>query len=207
MIDNYSKLTIGKYLEVRDIIEEGLEEIEQQAALIAVLNDMDVEDVLDLPLGTYHKLLQSIAFLLELPSPRQAPPTKYKIGGMELESMLNISDMSVAQFIDYQTFLKDTDKYLVEMLSVFLIPKGKKYNDGYDIIEVQNVIRDNLSIIDALSLSAFFLQWYQALTKATVTFLVRKMKRLMRKEKNMELKEKYQQAITHLEQSGLGLQQ
>jgi hypothetical protein len=31
------------------------------------------------------------------------------------------------------------------------------------------------------------------------------MKRLMRKEKNLEMKKKYQEAIAHLEQSGVGL--
>lgn len=205
MIDNYSKLTIGKYLEVRDIIEEGLEEIEQQAALIAVLNDMDVEDVLDLPLGTYHKLLQSIAFLLELPSPRQAPPTKYKIDGVEYDVMLNIQDMSIGQYIDYQTYLKEGDKYIAELLSVFIIPKGKKYNDGYDIIDVQKKIKNSLSIVDAVTLSAFFLTLSEALINSTVRYSIKRMKRLMRKEKDLEVKKMYQEAIAHLEQSGVGL--
>lgn len=205
MIDNYSKLTIGKYLEVKELLSEDMDALEQQASLIAVLNDMDAEDVLDLPLGTYNKLLQSLGFLMELPKPRQAPPTKYKIDGIEYDVMLNIQDMTIAQYIDYQTFLKEGDKYIVELLSVFIIPRGHKYNDGYDIADVQKKIREKLSIIDAVTLSAFFLNLSQALISSTVRYSIKRMKRLMRKEKNLEMKKKYQEAIAHLEQSGVGL--
>lgn len=205
MIDNYNKLTIGKYLEVKELLSEDMDALEQQASLIAVLNDMDAEDVLDLPLGTYNKLLQSLGFLMELPKPRQAPPTKYKIDGIEYDVMLNIQDMTIAQYIDYQTFLKDGDKYIVELLSVFIIPRGHKYNDGYDIADVQKKIREKLSIIDAVTLSAFFLSISQALISSTVRYSIKRMKRLMRKEKNLEMKKKYQEAIAHLEQSGVGL--
>lgn len=205
MIDNYNKLTIGKYLEVKELLSEDMDALEQQASLIAVLNDMDENDVLDLPLGTYNKLLQSLGFLMELPKPRQAPPTKYKIDGIEYDVMLNIQDMTIAQYIDYQTFLKDGDKYIVELLSVFIIPRGHKYNDGYDIADVQKKIREKLSIIDAVTLSAFFLSISQALISSTVRYSIKRMKRLMRKEKNLEMKKKYQEAIAHLEQSGVGL--
>ena len=205
MIDNYNKLTIGKYLEVKELLSEDMDALEQQASLIAVLNDMDAEDVLDLPLGTYNKLLQSLGFLMELPKPRQAPPTKYKIDGIEYDVMLNIQDMTIAQYIDYQTFLKEGDKYIVELLSVFIIPRGHKYNDGYDIADVQKKIREKLSIIDAVTLSAFFLSISQALISSTVRYSIKRMKRLMRKEKNLEMKKKYQEAIAHLEQSGVGL--
>lgn len=34
--------------------------------------------------------------------------------------------------------------------------KGKKYNQDYDVIEVQNALRQHLSVVDAVSLFAFF---------------------------------------------------
>lgn len=205
MIDNYNSLTIKKYLDIKEVLEMNTDEVEQQAELIAILNDMDVEDVLELPLGTYHRLVQSLGFLTELPSPRQAPPTKYKIDGVEYDVMLNIQDMTVAQYIDYQTFLKEGDKYIVELLSVFIIPKGKKYNEGYDIIEVQKKIRNTLSVVDAVTMSTFFLTLFQALISNTVRYSIKKLKRMMRKEKNLEIREKYKEAITALQQSGAGL--
>lgn len=204
MIDCYEKLSIGKFQDVQEILKTTDNEMEVKVELVAALNDMVTEDVLDLPLTTFNHLLQGIGFLFEEPKNRQVLP-KYNLGGMELETMLDIHNMTTAQFIDYQTYIRDTDKYLVEILSVFLIPKGKKYCDGYDIIEVQNVIRENLSVVDAVSLSAFFLEWYKSLLKATHNSLVRRMKKMLKKEKNKEVREKLMETITHLERSGNGL--
>lgn len=204
MIDSYEKLTIKKYKEIMVIINGQETEYVKNVQLVAALNDMDVEDVEDLPIGTFNTLLQSTVFLYEEPKQRMICD-KYKLGGMELEVMLNLQKMNVAQYIDYQTYVKDTEKYLVEILSVFLIPKGKKYCEGYDVIEVQKVIEDNMSIVDAISMSAFFLALYQSLIKTTVTFLTKKMKRMKRKEKDLRVIAKLEEVIANLEDVGVGL--
>lgn len=207
MIDSFNKMTIKVYREVKEIIENYANadnDYQMKVELIAVLNDMEEEDVLDLSLTTFNVLVQSLGFLYETPQKR-IPLTKYKLGGIELETMMDIHTMTAGQFIDYQTYVKDVDKYLAELLSVFLIPKGKKYNDGYDITEVQRVINENLSIVDAMSLSAFFLEWYKSLLKVTVSCLSKKLTKMMKKEKNKEIQEKYKQALEHLEKSGDGL--
>lgn len=203
MIDSYEKLTIGKYLEIKEILDNTTSEIDTNVQLLCALGDYDEETVLDLPLAGFNRLIQGTAFLMEQPKKRMVL-TKYNLGGMVLETVMDVQSLTTGQFIDYQTFVKD-EKYLVELLSCFLIPKGCKYNKDYDIIEVQKVIRDNLSIVDAISLSSFFLSWYQALSKATVTSLIRRMKKMMRKEKNEETKKKIQEVITNLEISGDGL--
>lgn len=205
MIDCYEKMTIGTYQEVQAILNSTEDDMEIKTELVALLNNMEVDDVLELPLTTFNHLLQGIGFLFEMPKTRQVL-TKYKLGGMELETMTDIHNMTAGQFIDYQTFIKDTEKYTVELLSIFLIPKGKKYNDGYDIIEVQNIIRDNLSIVDAISLSAFFLEWYKSLSMATLNCLKKKMKKMLKKERNQEAKAKMEEALILLEKSGDGLQ-
>lgn len=203
MIDCYEKMSIGKFQETREILKKIEDFNELKIELVAILNDMETDDVLDLPLTTFHHLLQGIGFLFEEPKKRQVL-TKYNVGGVELETMTDIHNMTAGQFIDYQTYIKDTDKYIVEILSVFLIPKGKKYGD-YDIIEIQKLIKDNLSIVDAVSLSAFFLKWYQSLLMATKNYLTRKMKRMMKREKNKEVREKMMEALALLEGSGNGL--
>lgn len=205
MIDNYNSLTIKKYLDIKEVLEMNTEEIDKQVSLIAILADMDENDVYNLPLPEFQELNEKTAFLNELPKARNYPKTKYKLGGLELETVLDMRDVTAGQYIDYQTFVKDTDKYLVELLSVFLVPKGKKYNDGYDILEVQNAIRENLSIVEAISMSAFFLMLCESLIKATVQSSIKKLKRMMRKEKDKKVKAEYQKAITALEQSGAGL--
>lgn len=204
MINNYNDVTIEKYQEIKSILESGFDEAETQIKLVAVLNDMDEDEVGNLSLAEFHNLNTNLLFLTEVPQ-QKIVATKYKLGKYELETMLNIQDMTVSQYIDYQTFVKDTDKYLVELLSIFLIPKGKKYNEGYDIIEIQKTIRENLSIVDAISLAGFFLLWYQSLTKATLSSLTRRLKKMKRKMKNQEEIQKMEEAIANLERSGDGL--
>lgn len=154
MIDNYNKLTIGKYQEVLEAIRDYEDEHERNTALIAVLCDEEPDEVLNLSLSEYKARVDGLRFLLE--EPVQAPiKNRYRIGNMELDLCADLSKLTAGQYIDYQTFIKDVENNMVELLSVFLIPKGKKYGD-YDMGEVHEAIRENLSICDALGLSAFF---------------------------------------------------
>ncbi|MEE1226082.1 MAG: hypothetical protein UHM08_03155 [Bacteroidales bacterium] len=158
-----------------------------------------------MPLMRFNNFLQCTGFLYE-DMPKRIVATKYVLGGSHFNVMLNIEEMTAAQFIDYQNYIKDIDKNIVQLLSIFLIPKGHKYNDGYDMVEVQKAIRDNLCIIDASAMAAFFLEWYNGLLTATVRSLTKRMKKMMKKETNQETIEKMKEAITLLEKSGNGLQ-
>lgn len=203
MIDNYNKLTIGKYLELVEIIDDDtLADIDKNVELIALLDDKEVDMIYDLPLAEFNDKIQKTAFLYEEPKPLQVS-TVYKLADMELEACLNINDLTTAQFIDYQTYVKDKNK-MVELLSVFLVPKGHKYNKDYDVFEVQKIIRDNMPITQAMGLSDFFLLLYKSLLKASLISSTKKLKKMMRKEKDLKKKEMMRQAIQGLQLNGLG---
>ena len=203
MIDNYNKLTIGKYLELIEILEDDtLADIDKNVEIIALLDDKEVDMIYDLPLPEFNDKIQKTAFLYEEPKPLQVS-TVYKLGDMELEACLNINDLTTAQFIDYQTYVKDKNK-MVELLSVFLVPKGHKYNKDYDVFEVQKIIRDNMPITQAMGLSDFFLLLYKSLLKASLISSTKKLKKMMRKEKDLKKKEMMRQAIQGLQLNGLG---
>lgn len=205
MIDNYNDITIEKYQEIKAIIDgEEVDEYSTNIKLVAALSDMTEDEVGNLELKDYKVLNEKLIFLTEMPVKKMVAD-KYKIGGYEFVTVLNVEKMTVSQYIDYQTFVKDVDKYLVELLSVFLIPKGKKYNEGYDIIEVHKAIKENLSIVDAMSLAGFFLLLYQSLTKATVSSLIRRMKKMKKKAKNQEEIAKLEEVIANLGIVGDGL--
>ena len=93
---------------------------------------------------------------------------EYTIKDKTFKAVLEIKDIKAAQYIDFQSYMKNYK--LQNVLSIFLLPieYGKSrifhrrtkrvlaYNDGYDIIEVQNLIYENFKIGDALALSGFF---------------------------------------------------
>lgn len=200
MIDSYDKLTIGKYLEIKDVINSDMDGIDKNVELICILGDYDEDTVLELPVISFNRLLQSTGFLYEECKPNKIS-TKYRLGNTVLETTIDLNKMTTSQFIDYQTFIKD-ERYMIDLLSVFLIPEGRNYNDGYDIGEVKKVIRDNLNIRDAMGISAFFLLLFQSLFRSTATCSIRKLRKMMRKEKDMKVKKMYQKAIENLEASG-----
>lgn len=204
MIKSWKELSIGKLMEIRDIQND--EAIDGQytmtVAMMSVLSDIPEDDLYDLKLEEFSKMTSDMQFLMQ-PVPKVAVCDKYKIGGYELVLVKDLKDLTASQFIDYQTFIKDADRYIVELLSIFLIPKGKKYCKDYDIAEVQRVIRENLSVADAESITAFFLLSFKVLYKSMQIYLTKKLKK-MKKTMRMEEAQRIQEAIVNLERSGVG---
>lgn len=211
MIDNYNKLSIGKFMEIQDIDFTGMEEIDIQVSLIAILNDMTKDEVMDLPLNDYKDCVRKLKFLATKPEPKTKIPKAVKLDGKEYTVIKDIKEMTAGQYIDYQNYLSHKEnKYLPHILSCFIIPKGEKYGDS-NLMEIIEIIKTELPIGIALNMSAFFLKKWESLTKGTLTYLGLKMKWMMRKEKNQEVKKKMQMAIKNLTtlrnsiDSGVGL--
>ena len=59
------------------------------------------------------------------------------------------------------------------MLSCFLVPRGKEYNEGYDILDVHNAIREEMSVAEVLALLAFFFKSWEKLIRSTLTSSIR----------------------------------
>lgn len=179
MITSYKDLTIGKFQELRAI--DATEPIDAQVAMISILADMDENVILDLPLNEYTKMVNGLDFLSKEPVITNKLPKSIKIKGNEYSVLKKVEDMTAGQFIDYQNYLADLENNLDFILSCFLIPKGKKYSNGYDVAEVAADIKEHLPIETALSMSAFFLKKWQSSTYAMLTYLDWKMKRTLKK--------------------------
>ena len=157
IIDNYRNLPVGKWLEILELSkDENVDALEQQVKTIAILTGLTEDEVLDLPIMEYRELASKTMFLEKEYDGKLQIAKSYGLNGMELIPVKDFNTITTAQYVDYQTFSKEGDMYLVQTLSTLLVPKGKKYNDGYDMDAVQEAIRENLSVADVLSLYAFF---------------------------------------------------
>ena len=190
MIESYKDLTINKYQEIRQIIEEDGGELAIQSKIIACLTGMEVDDVLNLSLTRYHELVQKTAFLLEKPKLDGRIPNKLNINGRECIITKDVKKLTAAQYIDYQTLtaMKDQEKYLANILACFIVPKGCKYGDGYENDEIVAWIGENLSIVDGLNICFFFRKKYLNSIKLTLTSLELQMRMLRWKMKSPETK-------------------
>ena len=188
MIDNYNDLTVGKWIELRDIDTEGQEEIDIQLAVLSILSDRPVEEIMELPLTEYSVLVEGSKFLSDEPQSPKKLPNKITINNKEYDIVTRINTITAGQYIDYQTYLKTND--LPHILTCFIVPKGFKYGDGYDLEDVANEIKEYLPIGIALGISRFFFVLWVTSMQNILDSSIKKLKKVARKTKNKELKKK-----------------
>lgn len=202
MIDNYKDLTVGKYKELRQIKIDNpdAEDIDIQINMISVLDGREIEDIVNLSINEYTKLVSKLSFLDDVPKVSNKIPKKIKLGDNTYTILQDISKMITAQYIDYMQLAKknDIDGNITEYLSVFMIPEGKRYNEGYDVKYVAKDIEEYLSIEDALNVCFFFRKQSITLIRTLLGYFRRMTRKMMRKEKNKEVREKMEQAEKNL---------
>lgn len=208
IIDNYGDLPLGKYEEILRISrDETLEEIDTQVRIIAVLAGMTEEDVLNLPINQYRELAARSRFLETAPRNPSRLADSYKIGKFELVPVMDMRKVTTAQYIDFQTFHQaGIDDHFAEILSCLLVPRGKKYNQDYDVIEVQDAIRKDLSVLEGGSLYAFFLTSCSESTKDMLTFSLQEAKKIKDRKVRETMVGRITRLMGLLERSGDGSQ-
>ena len=208
IIDNYRELPIGDYQDILALCkDDSLEELDRQVKILSILTKVDEDRLLNLPITEFKVLTSKMGFLeKDLPTKVTRLAKSYKIGGFELVPVTDIRKVITAQYIDFQTFHQaGFDAHFVEILSCLLVPKGKKYNQDYDIIEVQDAIRRNLNVHDAASLYAFFLYSCRESMKDMLTFSLQEAKKIKDKEKRKKIVEQIMQQMMILQSNGDGL--
>ena len=185
MINSYKDLTLEKYIEL-------------SSTMIAILSDMTVDEVLDLPISEYRKLAMQLQFLREPPKTRKHC-NKIKIDGKEYVVLEKVEDMTAGQYIDYETYLQQNDiKMLPYILTCLIIPKGEKYGESDTSNELMQ-----LSVEEALSIADFFMKRSRSLIRGTLLSLEWMMKKKAKKMKDETMKAEMDKAVKeiHLLQS------
>ncbi|MCR5071201.1 MAG: hypothetical protein K6A62_04670 [Bacteroidales bacterium] len=190
MITNYDNCPLGIYQDIERIgKDETREEIDKQVSILALLSGKTERQILNLPIADYQLLVVRAEFL-GLPAPSaKRPLSKYHLGDFDLVPVLDLRKLTTAQYIDFQAYAPQGDAKLVELISVILVPEGMTYGDGYDPLDVQRAIREELTVTDAISLSAFFFSSWLRLTQDTLGSLekeVRKAKKIKDPQKRAE---------------------
>ena len=111
--------------------------------------------------------------------------------GKTYNVITDMSKLTTAAFIDYNTYTKLSfrDAY-DKILSCFIIPSGFTYNDGYDVVEVQKVIRENLPWAEVQGLLGFLVRGYVKQFKRSRQFLIKEIKKEKDQMKREELQSK-----------------
>ena len=205
IIDNYNRLTIGQYMQIQEISkDENLEDIDKQVQIISILTGVDEEEILHLPITEYKELVVKSGFLNPENINYHQIAKKYILGKFELIPTRDFRKLETCQYIDFQTYAQDLDKYMVEFLSVILVPRGHRYNEGYDILEVQDAIRDDMSVSDGISLAGFFLTWCKRSIQDSLNYSKQEAMRIKDTTKREMILKKIREQETLLAKSGDG---
>lgn len=194
---------------MRKLEDFSIKEYEQYEELTKDIDNFNIFEVFELfgiknaenmEMSKFKNLTDKVINTTVLPG--QLKET-YTINGKKYHLVTQIKDIKAAQFIDYQIYLQKFR--LHEVLSIFLLPidtkitkilkrkvdRVKKYNDGYDILEIQKDIHEHLSIKDAFTITNFFLSLSQQLLPIIHNSLmlekIMKKIKLERKRKKLKL--------------------
>lgn len=156
-------MPITTYGKILDIIQDNnRDSIDKEEEMISILANKTPEEIENMPTVELRGLTSQLGFLTEKAEAVEVRK-EYKVGDFTLVPEKKITKIKAGQFISFQEFAKvyrdnNADvKYIPYLLSCFLIPKGKTFAEGYEVEDVQEAIAEHLSIVDALSLTAFFL--------------------------------------------------
>lgn len=186
MQDNlsWSDVTLEQYMLIQEIKKQ--DSLDIMCELIKIL--FKIEDPESLAYTEFLKYTQQLEFMSK---DIERIPLKdtYQINGRKYNLKNNVMQLTTSQVIDYRNYSKE-DNHIAKILSVFLIPEGHTYNDGYDIEQVINDLLD-LDIQTVVSILDFFTICWKEFIKVSVAYLTDQLNlKTIPEEKKKEIQEK-----------------
>lgn len=150
-------ITLNK--KIKEVYEDdALEDLDKEVCVLALLCDVEPDCIWNLSIYEIDLLRQELSKFGNTDFKKNLEKLNgYKVGDIECEVCTDLNKFSYAQYVDFQGYFTQDDN-IGKLLSTMLIPKGKKYNDGYDMVEFIKTIENNINILKANELCFFFLK-------------------------------------------------
>ena len=152
-------LPLAKYLKTLEIFNDAsLSDLDKNIEILAIYADTTVDNILKLRPDVVEEYFAEMSnSISSYKSSNSKRPKKIKINDQVYTINYNIGKLNMAQYIDFQQIIvkKNYLENLPALLSIFIIPKGHKYNDDYDIIELRSILENNITLDEALSIIFF----------------------------------------------------
>lgn len=187
--DNWEDMPVRIYLELLRLAKEPNEVEDVLVKEMSILCDCTEDDILDLSFPAYQELRRKTEFMTAFPIIKPKHTKYITINGKEYVVAESLKKFTTGQYIDFQNFYKENDlsKYLPNILSCFLIPKGRSYGE-YDVMEVMDDMLD-MPLKVAMELTGFFTMAYLRSFRSSLICLERKNQKMMRRTRNQKEKE------------------
>lgn len=203
---SWRDVTINEYFDFRDKLESASSDYEKEIIKIAFVNGFKEDDVWNMTISDVKRYQQNTLWLNDFEISKDVKFKNIKIEGEVYNINPDMQSFSVAQYIDFQNFFpKRTQKtnYIGNILACFIVPKGKKYGEGYDVAQLVNKINDNVDILTSNEIIFFFLKRYLYSIKVMLIFFKYQMKilKLIGKKRNKEKIKAIEEKVKELEKN------
>lgn len=201
MIKDYNHLPIGKYLDILALRDEK----DADLRVVGILADKTEDELLNMPLTQYRALADDAAFLYFTP-PTPEVAKAYNLGGYRCR-VTDAEHLTTAQYIDLKEYAKQEGDHTIESLSCILVPVGegiKGYGEGYDILDLQRAIRENLMTPDSAALRNFFTARLWRLMRVSLTSSQKTIAQITDEQTRKELQKRTGEMLMLLSRSGAG---
>ena len=171
--NKWKDITIGEYQSIMEILDnEQLNYEEKQNELITITTGLTYDEVLDLELNSYKRILDSLKFLSE-EIKFKIVPNSIVVGNEKFKVLKKLSEMKTGEYLNLEYLRKegkDTEN-LHKIVSIFLISDNE--------INKEEHIQQFMSIEDAYAVFFYLRILSQRLLKAFHKYSEKKKKKLM----------------------------
>ena len=154
---DWNSVTIDQFQKLSKIKYDEVDGIDNMIELISVLSGVERQKLYDVAYCDIIKIWNVIGWISEF-TPSDKIIAEFTLKDITYVANLDVRKMTANQVIDLKSLQKDglTIDNMHMVLAIFYIPKGKKYNQDEDLVEISEVFRNELSIAVAYPLQVFF---------------------------------------------------
>lgn len=151
---------------------------QRETEFIKLLTDLTDDDIDNMNIVDYQKILNSLKFLNQ-PISKVLPKDSITLNNKTYNVLLYPSRMTAAQFLDYKTIMaSDMNHKTARLIACFVVPEGAKYaDDSYNPDDVVNDIYKYMSIEYAYGLTFFFESQYKAFATGILAYSIQEIKK------------------------------
>lgn len=166
---SWNDISLKQFKQINDILS-----VQDKYTIFNLIDIIYGVDSVNLPIN--EALQYNIDFLKkEIPKP--ILKEQYNINGRKYNSNIKLTEVSAGQFLDFQNYSKEDEPSFEKMLSVFFIPDGHSYNDGYNMKQVQDDLQD-LPITVVNEATFFFKTQFQIFVNSFLHYFSKNLKKM-----------------------------
>ena len=153
MVNSWEEVTIGQFIQIEQIATADIPDTYKAVNFVSVLTGESIDYLESLPITVFGRLNNQTNFITTK-IPKVTHKDTYELNNRIYKVEADVSAITTSQYIDYQNYIKDGN--FINIMSLWLIPEGHKYNDGYDMNRVKLDI-ESMKLLDVQAV-AFFLR-------------------------------------------------